>query len=312
MKVLSLKEISEKPNRFGVCGLCMVQSYNKLPTKNGGSYVGGTLSTGEGTIEFKSWGNTSAYNAFVENDLSGKVVDVEAEVNEYNGVKSVIVGSIIDIYDGKSLARLGLKTEDFMCSRYNVKEYWNAFLELVKKKVSASAYDAFLAILEGKEDRFKSEFASTAHHDNCRGGLLAHSFKTVSMASIVRLYPELEKRVGADLLYLGCALHDIGKIMEYENGAVTYLGKTVSHTVYGVVMLEGKRDEIVRLMGEDFYLDLLSVVSCHHGEYGERPRTVASYIIHKLDLIESMFTSLQEVIGSSDGDVVAFDGFKLK
>lgn len=311
-KRLLKSEVEGLSDKFGVDGLCLVQSYSKQPTKNGGSFIGGLLSTSEGDISFKAWSNSWAYTSFTESELKGKVVSLSGEVNVFNGTKSIIV-SRVEVVSEETLNAMGVSAEDFMFIRYNVEAYYEKYVSILKNNLSEEAFRVFSAIMEKYGERVKSEFAAVSHHDSCRGGLLAHSLKVCQVASIVRLYPNVLKWVGGDLLYLGCAIHDIGKIMEYNMGDISEEGKILSHLVSGAILVASEFGDLISsTMGEKFLYDLLSVVSCHHGEFGEPPRTVAAYVVHLIDKMESVMTSLNEQLeGSIRGDVMQFDGFKL-
>jgi 3'-5' exoribonuclease len=309
---LNLEFIEGMVDRTPIGGVCLLQTYSKAPTKNGGFYIGGTLSTSDGSIPFKAWGSSDCFRTLDETDLKGSIVVCDAEVNIYNGQRSLIVSSVRVLTDDM-LTEMGLTQTDFMYSKYNVEAYWEKFDKAMEKNLSANAYEVFNTIMEKYSDRFKEEFAAMYHHDNCRGGLIAHSLKTVQIATIVSLYPNIMNWVSKDLLYLGCALHDIGKIVEYSLGDMSDEGKAVSHPVIGAVMLATEyADLITEKLGERFFYELISVVSSHHGDMGERPRTVAAYVVHKLDMIEALFTGLNEQLeDAKKGDVQQYDGYKL-
>ena len=53
----------------------------------------------------------------------------------------------------------------------------------------------------------------------------------------------------------------------------------------------------------------------HHGEFGERPKTVYAYLVHVIDLLDSRVSGLQrKVEGLELGDTtnIAFDDYKLQ
>lgn len=311
-EVLKKETLDNASDRFGINGVCLVQTYTKQPTKNGGSFVGGTLSVPDGVVQFKAWSNSRAYEQFTSSDLKGKIVGMYGEVNLYNGTKSIIV-SDVDVLSESALEEIGLSVEDFMYSKYNVDSYYDKFVSVMKKNLSEDALKVFSAIMDKYGVRFKSEFAAIYHHDACRGGLLAHSLKVCQVASIVSLYPNILNWVGKDLLYLGCALHDIGKISEYNMGDISEEGKVLSHLISGALMIATEFGDLIsNTMGERFFYELLSVVSCHHGEVGEPPRTVAAYVVHLIDKIEAVMTGLNtQLDGATKGDVQQYDGFKL-
>lgn len=312
MEKLNVASIEEMVDKCPVNGVCLIQTYSKQPTKNGGFYYGGTLSTSDGAIAFKAWSNSTAYTQLEEEDLKGVIVNICGDVNVFNGTKSLIV-SVVKPLTSDAKAEMGLTETDFMYSKYNVNAYFDKFYGIMNKNLSKPAFEIFEAVIKEYGDRFKEEFAAMYYHDNCRGGLLAHSLKVCQIASIVSLYPNISEWVGKDLLYLGCALHDIGKIFEYRLGDISDEGKMVSHPVLGAVIIASEfADIITEKLGERFLHELISVVSSHHGEMGEHPRTVAAYVIHKLDMMDSVFTGLNEQLdGAKKGDVQQFDGFKL-
>ena len=80
----------------------------------------------------------------------------------------------------------------------------------------------------------------------------------------------------------------------------------------GVLILEPHKDDIIHLMGKDFYMDLLAIISQHHGEWGERPRTVASVVVHLLDSLESSISTINEMLeGVEKGTQISYNGYKL-
>lgn len=312
MNKLNLLGIEEMVDKTPVSGICLLQTYSKQPTKNGSFYMGGTLTTNDGSMSFKSWGNSSAFRLMEEDDIKGCIVQVDAEVNVYNGMKSLIV-SYIKVLTSDMINELGITATDFMYSKYNVDAYFVKFNGLMEKNLSEGGMRVFNAVMDKYGERFKQEFAAMHHHDNCKGGLLAHSLKVCQIASIVSLYPNILNWVSKDLLYLGCALHDIGKINEYNLGDISEEGKVLSHLITGALILANEFEDVIcNELGDRFFYDLISVISSHHGEFGEPPRTVAAYVVHKLDIVDSVFTSLNETLeDAKKGDVQMFDGFKL-
>ena len=312
MNKLNVCGLNEMVDKTPIKGLCLVQSYSKQPTKNGGFFIGGVLSTDEGTVDFKAWSKSLAFKLLDCNELKGCIVNIEGEVNEFGSTKSVII-SYVSVLNSEKIEEMGIVETDFMYSKYNVSAYYTKFVGTMEKNLSENCMKVFNAVMEKYGDRFKEEFAAMHHHDNCKGGLLAHSLKVCQVASIVSLYPSILDWVGKDLLYLGCALHDLGKVSEYSLGDISEEGKTLSHLVMGPIILATEFEEIIcSELGDRFFYELLSVLSSHHGEHGEPPRTVAAYVIHKLDMLESIFSSLNDhLVDAKKGDVQQFDGFKL-
>ena len=314
INILKKEEIGKLYDGARLNGYILLRGYTKQPTKNGGEYISGSLEA-QGSINFKSWSNSPAFATLSKSgsDYQNKICHVSAEVNIYGGVLSLII-SEITLADLSVLGEEGISESDFLCSVYNVDVYWKEFENTFKRNTSEEVHELFDAIFSGSiKTAFLTEFAAISHHDNCRNGLLAHTTKVVKIATIIKMYPNILKRISKDLLFLGAAIHDIGKIMEYDNGVISNNGKLLCHTVSGVVLLEQNYKElIVDKMGSDFYMRLVSIVSCHHGEYGEVPRTVEAYVVHLIDCLESQLTGINQLLdGVALDQQINLDGMRL-
>lgn len=308
MNKLEKKELLVKEEGTYVYGYALVQSVQVLPTKNGSQYLAGNVQA-VGQVPFKVWSNETAFNKLMSHkeDYIGKICRVDAKIDRYGGATSLVVSDVnpVDATD------LGLSEVDFLEEVYDINQWWGMLETVLKKYCSEEALSIFNMIISPIKEKFTTEFAAVSHHDNCKSGLLAHTTKVVRLASLLKMYPQVMRRVSPDLLFLSCALHDIGKIYEYANGTVSEEGKMLSHHTFGVLMLNDKRAEIEEIMGSNFYYQLLAVIEQHHGEYGERPRTVASYVINLIDNIDAKLTSLDSVLSESNGDMINYDGYKL-
>ena len=64
-----------------------------------------------------------------------------------------------------------------------------------------------------------------------------------------------------------------------------------------------------------FYRELQAIILEHHGEFGERPKTVYAYLVHVIDLLDSRVSGLQrkvEDLSLEDTTNVSFDDYKLQ
>ena len=147
--------------------------------------------------------------------------------------------------------------------------------------------DLSLKILNGiKDDFIRSSAAVSMHHEQ-EGGLVLHSFN-VSCAALLML--KLYKELDGELLVCGAALHDIGKIKEYntdELGYATYspLGQGLGHMIYGIELI----DEYAKTgnYNKERVELLKHIIASHHGEleYGAvtKPCIPEAVLIHSLD-----------------------------
>ena len=127
--------------------------------------------------------------------------------------------------------------------------------------------------------------AGLSHHHCYPGGYIEHVVSTANLA--IAMCKSVEKvyrgKVNRDLVIAGVLLHDIFKPTTYivkENGSYTpsRLADYLDH-------LSLVTSELVR---RGFPLELIHVVSAHHGDYGPiRPHTVEALICHLADLMDS-------------------------
>lgn len=182
------------------------------------------------------------------------------------------------------------------------------------KKITLAIYEAY------KEDLIRYPAAISFHHAEI-GGLLHHTLGVIKGCFYIwQAYKFLNK----DLLLCGAALHDIGKIHEYELGdsglikQVSVDGNLVTHIVRGAMIVEdfGKRLEIdqeaVRL--------LTHMILSHHGvpEFGSSvtPKFPEAFILHEMDDIDAKLYEMEDALsGVDEGSMTerqrAFDDARL-
>ena len=127
--------------------------------------------------------------------------------------------------------------------------------------------------------------AGLSHHHCYPGGYVEHVVSTANLAltmckSVEQVY---HGKVNLDLVIAGVLVHDVFKPATYivnENGSYSSsrLADYLDH-------LSLVTSELVR---RGFQLELIHVVSAHHGDYGPiRPHTVEALICHLADLMDS-------------------------
>lgn len=283
--------------------VALVKSYSSKPTKNGGKYMDGILEM-KGSVPFKIWSGET-YDNFDKYDYQDVICKVSGKVNEFGGIKSVILNNVQALDEGV------YQKDDFFEEKYDSDAYWNALSTIIKKNCSGEVYDIFQSVIGDVKRRFLVEFAARGHHDAVKSGLLAHTLKVTSiMLKVVNLYPGIIKRCSLDLLLLGCALHDVGKVYEYTNGAILGNGLLVGHPTLGVEVVLAHKSEIVSGKGEEFFYRLLAIIQQHHGEFGEPPRALEAYLVYLIDNLESKFEAIDENIALGM-EVISLSTFKL-
>ncbi len=127
--------------------------------------------------------------------------------------------------------------------------------------------------------------AGLSHHHCYPGGYIEHVVSTNNLA--LALCNSVEKvyhgKVNRDIVIAGILLHDLFKPVTYtvnENGSYGSTGLADYMDHLSIVISE--------LVRRGFPLDLVHVVSAHHGDYGPiRPHTIEALICHLADLMDS-------------------------
>ena len=310
MELITKEQLKNLSAGQKINGIILVKDYSIQLTKTNKEYVAGTLQSGA-DIYFKSWGSSSAFSKFKLEDYKNTPAYIVGSVDDYGGSNSIIVESVQVVE--------GYTPDQFYPIKYNIDAYWSALKGQIDKRVSDKGKNICDSILFNNEElsnRFKNEFAAKSHHDNCKGGLLAHTYKVLNnIANIVTMYPALVTRENEvdsdfiDLLYIGALLHDIGKTVEMEFGV--YQPKSiVTHNYLGLEFIEPYESLIIESYNETWYYNLVSILLQHHGDYEAPCRTLASFIVHRADEFDATMTLLcqqVESVNNASGERIKFD-----
>ncbi len=127
--------------------------------------------------------------------------------------------------------------------------------------------------------------AGLSHHHCYPGGYVEHVVSTANLAlamcsSVEKVY---HGKVNRDIVIAGVLLHDVFKPATYvvnENGS--YSSSSLAEYMDHLSLV------VAELVRRDFPLEVIHVVSAHHGDYGPiRPHTVEALICHLADLMDS-------------------------
>lgn len=303
MEVISqsfLKDVNDGKVVTGsqVDGVILVNNYDVALTKNNKEYFVGDLLSGT-KVSFKAWNSSQAFSKLKAEEYHGVPAYIRGTVDNYNGSGSIILSDVTAVSN--------FTADQFLEQRYNVDVFYTALMDLVRKNVSDKAMSIVDNVFtDDLRNAFKLEFAASSHHDNCKGGLLAHTYKCLSLLSwtLITYKPIAyiptdtdlvfsQDRV--DLLFLGVLFHDVGKVREMNLGVYQSCSK-VTHRYLGIEFISPLKDSIIESYSEDWYYDLVSVLLQHHGEWGDPCKTLASYVVHRVDLFESQMTGLQQIM----------------
>lgn len=321
-KLLNKEEILQQADKELVKGISILSSYSPQTAKNGKEYYNGTLKA-QGNLEFKVWGGT-LFDQLKEEDYTGIPVYVEAEVNVWNDTKSLILKKVVAI----DVADLGIDITPLDPTKYDIAANEKEFYSLLKEELSPNGFELFKRIYNRIRKEFRSEYAAVKIHDAYRGGLLAHTLKMLKVLQFIwNTYPNIRENMNKDLVFIGLAVHDMGKIVEYNNGTRTDIAFATHNFLGQEILFEFKKDIVegfeatikgseetlsVEPFGNDFYYRLQAIIQQHHGEFGEPCHTTESYLVHLVDMFESRVEIFEESLPFTGSLSIDFGKYRLE
>lgn len=300
-------------------GTVLLKDCQKMTSKKGAEYFRGEV-VNRVPASLIAWSSSGAFTRLKAycSDFIGRVVMISYEVIEFAGSPALSITAIQIMED--------LDVDDYVVTRYNIKSLSTQFLRELEKNLSPKAftlYKEIMQITDGEVDKgslwyaFTQEYAAMRHHDNCAGGLLAHTYKCLIVSQLVLLNYDwvcktevivdknLEEGIAhtevvrtkdeVDLFILSVILHDIGKVEEMLNG-VYQPGSEVSHREIGIEMLFPYKKKIIELYGDRGWNYIRAVLLGHHDEYEDKARTVPAYLVHLIDNFDATITGIGQTI----------------
>ena len=321
-KLLNKEDILQQADKESVKGISILSSYSVQTAKNGKEYYNGTLKA-QGNLEFKIWGGT-LFDQLKAEDYTGIPVYVEAEVNVWNDTKSLILKKVYAV----DIADLGIDITPLDPTKYDIAANEKEFYSLLKEELSPNGFELFKKIYNRIRKEFRSEYAAVKIHDAYRGGLLAHTLKMLKILRFIwNTYPNINENMNKDLVFIGLAVHDMGKILEYNNGTRTEIAFATHNFLGQEILFEFKKDIIegfeapvkgsdepilVEPFGTDFYYRLQAIIQQHHGEFGEPCHTIESYLVHLVDMFESRIEIFEESLPFTGTLSIDFGKYRLE
>lgn len=321
-KLLNKEEILQQADRELVKGISILSSYVPQTAKNGKEYYNGTLKA-QGNLEFKVWGG-QLFDQLKAEDYKGVPVYIEAEVNVWNDTKSLILKKVVAV----DVVDLGIDITPLDPTKYDIAANEKEFYSLLKEELSPNGFELFKRIYNRIRKEFRSEYAAVKIHDAYRGGLLAHTLKMLKVLQFIwNTYPNIRENMNKDLVFIGLAIHDMGKIVEYNNGTRTDIAFATHNFLGQEILFEFKKDIvegfeatvkgsdeviIVEPFGSDFYYRLQAIIQQHHGEFGEPCHTIESYLVHLVDMFESRVEIFEESLPFTGSLSIDFGKYRLE
>lgn len=277
--------------------------YKKPPKeyKNGFMFVLG-LADRTGEIEVKFWGGEDERKVkeLFESISPGDVLHVEGKASVFQNRLQINVeeGDLEKTrdYDIEDFVERTDRDPDEMFRE--LKGKYEDLNNIYMRKLMNAFFDD-----EEFVENFKEAPAAMYYHHAHLGGLLEHTLDMLDLAETVH---SVHSKLDLDLLKVGCFVHDIGKVREFEvttNIKQSRGGLLTGHIPFGQQIVLEKTGE-VKDFPENLMHKLLHIISSHHGdkENGavKEPMFPEALAVHYLDDLDSQLIQLIEAKESAD------------
>lgn len=284
----------------------MIKESKMRTSKNGKPYLILNFSDDSGTIRGNYWDATKEDAARFP---SGTVVELNGKREEYQDHPQIKIYSIRVIGENE-----GYDFGQFVKSAPIKKE---SLEETINKRVFEILNPTWNRIVRYLLKKWNTEFftfpAGKTNHHAVKSGLAFHTVTMLQDAEgIANTYPQVNR----SLLYAGCILHDMGKVLELS-GPVATKYTTEGNLIGHLVLI----DEQIVLAAKELKIDsesedlllLRHMVLSHHGlpEYGaaRRPALLEAELLHMIDDLDAtvyaITNALQYTKPGSFTDVIA-------
>lgn len=276
----------------------MISAINEGISKNGKPFLKISVKDGqsEQTALYFDISAAQLSDMGIKKDM---IVDAEISVSEYLGARSYKIKDIRPTQDPD------VSMNDFIrLPPVDQNVMYQEICQLIRS--AANDYDGkyqplsdlALDILEHYRERYMNSSAAVSMHHNLRGGLLYHSYRMIKAAdALCGVYDILDR----ELMMCGTALHDIGKIWEYDTSfsgtaEFTASGILFGHLYLGASLIKKFTD------GKNYHKEkvqmLIHMILSHHGqhEWGAVtcPSTPEAFALHYIDNLDAKIYTCED------------------
>lgn len=282
-KTTFLNEI--KPGTGTDTGYFQITETAVKTASNGKLYLDLTLADRTGQVNGKQWDIKPDHVPFP----AGSIVKVEFAPELFRDALQ------LKVYGMRLVDRGSVAMEDYLpASKRDRAEMFSELHAWLAEIQDAELILALDSILNNLHPQLLDAPAAMKKHQAYLGGLLEHILRLLHLAKrLSEVYPDLNR----DVLYAGCILHDIGKVVELRyDGQIDYTieGSLLGHIAQGLALWSEYTPDLDPVLRHH----INHVIASHHGqlEFGalKPPMTREAQLFHLLDMIDSryeMFTN---------------------
>ena len=291
----------------------LIKQAQLFHTKKGTTYLMFELADKSGSMRANLWDAN-------EDDLAkyptGNLVAVNGVIDEYQNRPQIKIFSIRPVTesDGYDLSSFVKKAPEASAS---MKEEINDY---VFKILNPTWNRIVRYLLEKWSNKFYTYPAAKTNHHATQAGLAYHTLSMLRDAdAISKNYPQ----VNQSLLFAGCILHDLGKVIEFTGPVATrytMTGNLLGHLVIGDEEIVLAANELkIDIENEDVVL-LRHMVISHHGLPGcgaaKWPALLEAELLHRIDDLDASIYEITKALqetkpGEFSSPIFAQDGRKF-
>ena len=261
----------------------LVSDISERVASNKKPFVVFSLSDGDSTVSANMFSSTLLENA----RYNKRVCEVSLQVSIYNGSLSYTVKKIGEMEEGTyNLGDFIIKAP-IDCGRMYAK-----IIEVLGE-CETNLKQVGINLFEANKEKILYWSAAKSFHHDYYGGFLYHTYRMLSHASwVCKIYTGLNK----DLLLIGTALHDIGKLVELDTDAMGIASYSIDGNLFGhlLIGIEMITEEVLK--NKDAYKEeevrlLKHMIASHHGglDMGSirEPSTMEAIALHFIDVMDA-------------------------
>lgn len=272
----------------------LVTSVELLESKNGDDYFRLTFfdedRVSRNAVMFFDRSDVKQYKGADPQSLTGKVYEVSLKDPPASNPN----------YNPRVLSMTELPEEDptvfYETSELDVEEMMAYIKERTRDRGNLTTIVDNLVFHPALTGRYQTWPAARKNHHAFQSGLLEHTYAMLKAAEFLIENDPAYAGVDAGVVYCAVALHDFGKIFEYEWEApgpaqTSTVGRLLGHITMAdeLVVRVCQKNQIKNNEGQ--VLNLRHCLLSHHGilKWGSpvRPSTREAILLHQLDMIQS-------------------------
>jgi 3'-5' exoribonuclease len=221
----------------------LLSERTKKETRDGKPYYACRFRDARRTVGFMAWADGGWYEACEHDWQEGQLFKIRGLYGEHEKY-----GPQIEIQNIRAITEAdhsdGFNPADFQePSRRKPDEMFAELRGLAENHIAdLPLRNLVLTLLERRVERFKRLPATTRHFYPYPGGLLEHTLSVTSNCLMLAekyaaAFPDLSPPLNKDVIVAGAILHDIGRVLEFDDDSGPLVQRTVPGRLVGPIFL---------------------------------------------------------------------------